>query len=45
MRVRVLLALLVLGIITSAVTGCKKRATAPPATGKESTSVDTTKKM
>ena len=43
MRTRVLLALLVLAL-TSATTGCKRREAAPPAMGKESTTVDTTKK-
>lgn len=45
MRTRVLLGLLVLGALTSATTGCKRREAAPPAMGKESTTVDTTKKQ
>ena len=43
-RARVLLVLLVVGVIMSAGTACRKRAAAPPAVGKESTTVDTTKK-
>jgi len=45
MRANVLLALVVLGVLTAAMTACKRREAAPPAMGKESTTVDTTKKQ
>jgi hypothetical protein len=44
MTAKVLLALVLIGAITSAASACRRRETAPPAMGKESTTVDTTKK-
>jgi hypothetical protein len=44
MRAKVLLALVLIGAITGAASACRRRGTAPPAMGKESTTVDTTKK-
>jgi len=43
MRAKILLALVLLGAITSAGSACRRRGAAP-AMGKESTTVDTTKK-
>ncbi len=44
MRGKVLLALVLVGAITGAASACRRRGAAPPAMGKESTTVDTTKK-
>jgi hypothetical protein len=44
MRAGILLAVVLVGAITGATSACRRRGTAPPAMGKESTTVDTTKK-
>jgi len=45
MRTKVLLALVLVGAITSGANACRRRESAAPAMGKESTTVDTTKKQ
>ena len=45
MRAKVLLALVLVGAIAGAASACRRRGTTPPAMGKESTTVDTTKKQ
>ncbi len=45
MRATVLLALVLVGAIASATSACRRKEAAPPAMGKESTTVDTTKKQ
>jgi predicted nucleic acid binding AN1-type Zn finger protein len=44
MKAKLLLILLAVAIATGSMTSCKKKSTAAPATGKESTAVDTTRK-
>jgi predicted nucleic acid binding AN1-type Zn finger protein len=44
MKAKLLLILLAVAIATGSMTACKKKSAAAPATGKESTAVDTTMK-